>query len=151
MVKRAMLVNKTSLLMWVCHGTNDVCSDWPSIPSSGLAICHSFITWINWYAIIKNALCRRLPIICPPFYTLLWGKCGKRVFAQLFNSSCANSLYSFPRNFNMHDINNHNNCCSFLEKKVASLSVYCMKSKALALILSRRASIISGDRGRPQV
>ena len=49
-------------------------------------------------------------------------------------------LLRSPQIFNMHEVDNPDNCCSFLKESATSMNVYIRKSVALVLVLSQEAS-----------
>ena len=72
---------------------------------------------------------------------LLWGRSGEgHLLRSTFNVPHEYTLAPFPLIFNMHEVDNSDNCCSFLKESAASMNVYIRKSVALVLALSQEAS-----------
>ena len=120
--------------------------------------------WMVW-SILQHWKCQMIVALTPPqfqftqvhcfaftvspwkyalFCTLLCGK--SRVFSWIFNSSLAYA-------FSLREVDNHDNCCGFLEKwqlcwkYTREIRNACVdKSEGI-----EATYIISGDRGRPHV
>ena len=64
--------------------------------------------------------CCNLQKICAPFFQHYFeAKVGRGVLARIFNLSRAYSpfLHSSKSLIRMHEVNNHNDCCGFLEEQ----------------------------------
>ena len=110
------------------------------------------VTWL----IVEGHITVGSQKYAPPFCTLLWGKSGEGVFAQIFSSSRAYALSSLRSLRSLIHVRSTIKTTavafwkngSFDERVLQEISGACVHTKPRDI---EATCIISGDRGRPRV